>query len=315
MPQLKPMKPINQAIMKRYLMIYKKNPRSKVFALLADIYRKKGETDKAFRLCQQGLKEHPQFALGHIAMALILMDINKLEMAVSALEKATDLAPENIFAYKTLGQVCLQLKNPEKTLKAYKMVLFLDPENKTAQNIVKKLEPMTATQYDKTGFAFKSLKEVAKYISAEPKDQKNPVPPTLHPVPKTYSQKEKQRFSSYSAMIEALIYRKEFSKAKQFLLEMKNIYDHPQWKDKIQSLEKKLPPSSKSSLSPIPFSHKKERYSKTDPGPSSLSLKSSVPHQEVTSTKTHIVTWDIKQRKIKKLRQLLTRIEQFQAHK
>ena len=118
------MKPTKSFLMKRYIAIYNKNPNSKVFAFLADLYRKQGVLDKALDLCRKGIKAHPEFVSGHIALALIFLDMNKLEMAVESLEKAVDLSPENIFAYKMLGQAWLRLKNPEKTLQAYKMVFI-----------------------------------------------------------------------------------------------------------------------------------------------------------------------------------------------
>lgn len=224
--------------------IYRKNPKSKVFVFLTDLYRKQGALDKALDLCRRGIKEHPQFASGHIALALLFLDMNKLELAVESLEKAVDLSPENLFAYKMLGQVCLRLKKPEKTLQAYKMVLFLDPKNEKANNIVKKLEPMTAAQYDKTGFAFKHLEEVAQHISVSSPDIKEEGPPILHPIPKEIvSGRKREQFEAQMATIEALIYRKEFAKARQFLQEMRNIYAYNKsWKIHIQKVEKKLPP-------------------------------------------------------------------------
>jgi len=226
-------------LMKRYLAIYKKDPTSKVFALLANMYRKEGDLDKALALCKAGLKRNPHYALGHVSLALILLDLNKLELAIEALEKATEYSSENIFAYKLLGQTWLKLKNPEKTLEAYKMVLFLDPKNKKAESIVRKLEPITATQYDKNEFSFKSLKEVAKHFSKNiPED---PNIPTIHPISQI-SQKEKAQFESRVAIIEALIYRKEFTKAKEFILELKNLYKgQKEWLKQTKSLEKKIP--------------------------------------------------------------------------
>ncbi|MDE0518558.1 MAG: hypothetical protein OXH36_03250 [Bdellovibrionales bacterium] len=243
------MKPTKSFLMKRYMAIYRKNPKSKVFAFLADRYRKQGALDKALELCRRGIKEHPQFASGHIALALVFLDMNKWEMAVESLEKAVDLSPENIFAYKMLGQAWLRLKNPEKTLQAYKMVLFLDPTNEKASSIIKKLEPMTADQYDKTGFAFKNLEEVAQYISVSSPSVPEGGPPVLHPIPKDIaSGKKGEQFEAQSAMIEALIYRKEFVKARQFLQEMKNIYAHNKnWNIRIQKLEKKLPSADRES--------------------------------------------------------------------
>lgn len=295
------MKPSDKALIKKYLTIYKKNPKSKVFALLADLYRKQGEVDKAFHLCKTGIKEHPQFALGHIALALILLDMNKLEMAAEALEKAIDFSPENIFAYKLLGQTWLKIKNPKKTLQAYKMVLFLDPGNKSAKNIIKKLEPITATQYDETGFAFKTLEEVTQYTAIQSSNVKNEEPPILHPIPTVHSQKDMEQFKARSAMIEALIYRKEFTKASQFLQEMKNIYTHhKQFRDHIQILENKIPIINKESPNQNAINIGSTNY--TDMG---------VPQNTITQKNTGKL-WQ-KQKKIQKLHQLLTRIERFQA--
>ena len=340
--------------------IYKRNSRSKVFALLADLYRKQGDLDKALDLCRRGIKEHPQFTSGHIASALIFLDMNKLEMAVESLEKATDLSSENIFAYKMLGQTWLKLKNPEKTLQAYKMVLFLDPTNKKAESIIKKLESMTAVQYDKTGFAFKNLEEVAQYIAVPSTDKREEDLPTLHPIPKVHSKKEKGQFEARSSMIEALIYRKEFSKARQFLQEMKNIYAHrKEWDTHIKSLERKLPLVDKK-----PQSEKEQHgsfptYNTVFASVSDLDKKSKNPrldtstayfNHSVLDTSQKTITQDVdvnqkdlvsadsekalsseegrgqpeystqanirsqeKQKKIKKLRRLLARIEHFQS--
>ena len=308
MSLFKVMKPANTALVKKYLAIYRKNPKSRVFALLADLYRKNGERDKALFLCKKGIKEHPQFASGHIALALILMDMNKLEMAADSLEKATECSPENIFAYKQLGQIQLLLKNPQKTLEAYKMVLFLDPENKKAANIIKKLEPITALQYDKTGFAFKSLKEISRHVSipSTHSDENNSSLPSIHPLPKIDSQKEAAQFESRSSIIEALIYRKEFKKARQFLLEMKNIYTNRQQKSIIQKLENKIPEKEA-----IQQEQPLSSYTQTQVGSLNNKESSNIPHETITQTNTGELLR--KQKKIQKLRQLLARIEHIQS--
>ena len=256
---------------------------------MADLYRKQGERDKALALCQKGLRARPESAKGHIALARVLLDMNKWEPAVSALEKATDLSPENIFAYELLGQAWLQLKNPEKTLQAYKMVLFLDPENKPAKNIITKLEPVTAVHYDKTGFAFKSLNEVARHIappfSSHPDD-----PPVLHPANRVPALKEKEQFLTRSAMIEALIYRGELKKSARFLREMKNIYTHSKWEPALQALQNKLSMSDKVSSQ----------------APEDTSQRTITQPRQAQQSRQ-------KQAKILILRGLLARIEHFQS--
>ena len=187
----------NTLLIQKYLEIYNKNPHSEAFVLLADLYRKNGEIDKAFSFCRRGLKRLPQSAKGHIALALILLDMNKPEGAIGALEKALELSPENILAYKLLGQAWLRLKNAEKTLSAYKMVLMLDPQNQKAQKIVQKLAPaMGISPQDTTGFTFKSLQDTASYIpSSSAESQGEEEEPIIHPLPKVRSQKEQSQFS------------------------------------------------------------------------------------------------------------------------
>ena len=227
---------------KKYLSIYKNNPQSRVFARLAHLYRKEGQLEKALALCKKGVSEQAHFAEGHIALALVLMDMNRLEKSLSAIKAAIKLEPKNIFAYQILGQIQLALKNPEQTIRAYKMVLLLEPENKTAQNLLKKLEPVTAIQYDKTGFAFKSLKEVAQHITEE-KGLGGDKTSTLFSTQQSNLESPKQieQFEIRYSILSALIYRKEFLKARTFLKEIKNLYgEHTYTKDRLQALEQKL---------------------------------------------------------------------------
>ena len=220
--------------MKKYLGIYKKNPKSKVFVPLSELYRKRGDVDKALKLCQKGLEFHPQLSAGYIAQALVLLDMNKLERASHVLEKTTQISPENILAYKLLGQCYLKLKNPLKTLSAYKMLLFLDPNNKTAQKIVKKLEPATAAQYDETGFCFKNLKDIAQHLEQNQVEQIESLSPLNH--------KADKQFQARLSVISALIYRNNFKKAEQFLMEMKILY--PKQAQALKKWERLLPVNS-----------------------------------------------------------------------
>lgn len=206
--------------LKKYLSIYKKNPRSKVFVFLSELYRNKGEIEKALRLCQKGVGFHPNLSAGYIAQALVLFDMSKWEEASQVLEKAIKISPENILAHKYLGQCYIKLKQPLKTLSTYKMLLFLDSKNKVAQNVIKKLEPLIASQYDETGFTFKSPKEIAKHLKQQATENKPKKILPLYPL----QPKEDKQFKARLSIIETLIYKKEFKKAGSFILEMKNLY-------------------------------------------------------------------------------------------
>lgn len=71
--------------------ILDENPSSQIFAALADARRKKGELDKAFRICRQGLRLHPDYGAGHLVMARINFDRKMYDWAESELQVAISL--------------------------------------------------------------------------------------------------------------------------------------------------------------------------------------------------------------------------------
>ena len=244
---------------KKYESIYKKKPKSKVFVLLADLYRKKKDLQKAFSLCQKGIKNHPQLPFGYIALALIFLDMNKLELAVEQLEKAVELSPENLFAYKLLGKIYLQLKKPQETLKAYKMVLLLDPKNQKAKAVINKLEAVLSVPPDDTGFVFKNLKEVSQYTSSV-SDKKQDSEPVIHPKLKIDSTKETQLFHSRLSILDSLLYKKDLNTAHKMILELKNNYKTSAAIQIIQQKEMELKQIAKlAKASPVSIRKKKDK--------------------------------------------------------
>ncbi len=148
-------------MLERYQILLEKDPRSQVFAPLAEAYRKMGLIEEAFRICVRGVQYHPNFAGGHLALAKVLLDRQNPQGALKELEKAVELSPDNILAHQMLGEIHLGMKNAKDALRAYKMVLFLAPNNERAQRAVRKLESLTADEFDDDIFAMKPLKDVA----------------------------------------------------------------------------------------------------------------------------------------------------------
>lgn len=70
--------------------ILDENPSSQIFAALAEAHRKKGELDVAFRICQNGLKIHPEYGSAHMVMAKINMDKGLYDWAETEVEKAME---------------------------------------------------------------------------------------------------------------------------------------------------------------------------------------------------------------------------------
>ena len=75
----------NPALLAKYLGIYEKNPRSKVFAPLAEAYRNLGMIDKAFEILKLGLKIHPSYIMAHLVLGKCYYDQNNFEKCYKAI--------------------------------------------------------------------------------------------------------------------------------------------------------------------------------------------------------------------------------------
>ena len=153
---------ISREFIERYQNEYEKNPNSRIFAPLAEAYRKMGRLAEAEKLCVTGTKIHANFASGRLAYAKVLLDLNRLEEAHLELRKATEISTDNILAFHLLGEVCLKLKRPKEALQAFKMLLFLHPEDERAQKAVKKWEFLIAQDFPDDSFVIDGSKSTQK---------------------------------------------------------------------------------------------------------------------------------------------------------
>ncbi|MCY4512543.1 MAG: hypothetical protein OXB86_02515 [Bdellovibrionales bacterium] len=130
----------NPVLVKTYQDILGKNPTSKVFCPLAQIYRLKKDLKQAKQICLRGITYNPSYSAGYITLAQICGEEDHIEEALAALNRARELSPDNPKIYQIFGELYQQKKDIEKTLWAFKMVLFLRPSDQTARKIVQQLE-------------------------------------------------------------------------------------------------------------------------------------------------------------------------------
>ena len=212
---------ISPEFVERYQILLEKDPKSKVFAPLAEAYRKMGLQTRAFTICKSGLKFHPHFAGGHIAMAKVLVDLKETQKALEHLEKATEISPENIMAHQLHGELLLHLKQFKAALKAYKMVLFLSPENKKAMQAVKKLESLTADDFEKDLFP-------DEFGFSKPNHPSTTLNPT-NMKSENLSVAETHRLDRFLSLIDVYIVRNELDKAKKIFEEARfEFAQHPE---------------------------------------------------------------------------------------
>ena len=117
---------LTSPLLVKYLDAYEKNPKSRVFAPLAETYRKLGMRDKAFEILKQGIKNHPSYLMGYLGLAFCYKDIGKLELAYSTIRPFVESSRDNIRMQKLFGSICYELNYFEEALDTYKFLLFLN---------------------------------------------------------------------------------------------------------------------------------------------------------------------------------------------
>lgn len=219
---------INTDFIEKYQLLHQKDPKSKVFAPLGEAYRKLGLLDEALAICQAGVKYHPDFPSGHVALAKILIDLKKRESALPHLIQATELSPENILAHTLLAESYLELRLPKEALKSYKMILFLNPHDTKAIEAVKKLESLTADEYEDELFSRLSLNNVNEQLNY------------LKTTPSQTSS-NMRHLERVLSLADAYTIRNETEKARELLTRSKNeLGDHPEIHHRLNLLSNKI---------------------------------------------------------------------------
>lgn len=229
---------IDASAIEKYQTMLAKDPQSQVFAPLAEAYREMGMLQEALKTATVGVQRHPQFVSGLVTFARILRDAGQPEKALGALKKASQLAPENILAHQLMAELYLSSKNPKDALKSFKMVLFLNPQSKSAQKAVQKLESLTADEYDEEVFSMAKLPDV--HLNAAP-----PIKPVkagfdedatrIVPITPVTPSRALERMLS---LIDAFIVRNDLEKAHALLKDTRIEFgESPEIQRRMQSLQ------------------------------------------------------------------------------
>lgn len=208
----------NMRSIERYQSIFEKDPKSKVFAPLAEAYRRMGLLDEAIDLARTGVKNHPGFASGRVALGKCYAQKGEIEKAVEELRTAVQLAPENLLAHQILTDCYQKLGLYSDALASCKMVLFLNPNDVKIQERVRKLEDIifgSEGPFIEDEFSMGKLKDIVgltRHVIAEP------------PPPKPDLKLEQKL-----ALLETLLDRGEFEKVNSELIEIEKTHrEHPE---------------------------------------------------------------------------------------
>jgi tetratricopeptide (TPR) repeat protein len=123
-----------------YLKKYQEDPTSRIFAPLAEAYRKAGLLDEAIEIAREGLRVHPNFIGGRVALARALFEKRHYDEVVEELSIVVREVPDNLVAQKLLAESSLMLGRVAEALSAFKMLLYFNPGDAETARVVAELE-------------------------------------------------------------------------------------------------------------------------------------------------------------------------------
>ena len=132
--------PKKSSLLAKYSLQYERKPRSRVFAPLAETYRKLGMHDEALKILRTGIKYHPDYTLGYIVLAHVYFDKENYEVAYATLRPFISKNLENITLQKLFAGICVSLGYLEEALNTFKCLLLINPRDEDVAKQVKLLE-------------------------------------------------------------------------------------------------------------------------------------------------------------------------------
>lgn len=136
------------SLLTKYTLLYEKKPKSRVFAPLAETYRKLGMLDESFRILKEGIRNHPSYTLGYIVLANCYYDIQNFEMAYNTIRPFVSKNLENITLQKLFAKTCINLGYLEEALETFKYLLLLNPKDTYVADQIKLLEDDLLVNHD-----------------------------------------------------------------------------------------------------------------------------------------------------------------------
>jgi tetratricopeptide (TPR) repeat protein len=131
---------LTSPLLLKYLKIYEKNPRSTVFAPLAESYRKLGMTQRAIEVLRDGIRYNPSYVMGYLGLANCYSDLGQYQLSYTTLRPLVNSNRENIRLQKLFASVCQEIGHIEEALDTYKYLLFINPKDQDSIEQVGRLE-------------------------------------------------------------------------------------------------------------------------------------------------------------------------------
>lgn len=138
--------------LEEYQNLLMRNPTSRVFAPLAESYRKMGLLQQALDICERGVKYNPEYPSGFVAYGKVLFEMNEFKKSAQIFSTATKLQKDNILAHKLQALSLAKLGEHKDALQCFKHVLFLNPNDAQAKKFIENWEYLESIDYSQSTF-------------------------------------------------------------------------------------------------------------------------------------------------------------------
>ncbi|MBH47630.1 MAG: hypothetical protein CME71_05625 [Halobacteriovorax sp.] len=106
-----------------------RDPSSRVFAQLGEVYRKMAMVDKAMHVYREGIKRHPSYVLGYLGLAFCYYDLEQFQLVYATLKPLVDSNRDNIRLQRLFASCCEKLNYNQEALATWKYLLFINPKD------------------------------------------------------------------------------------------------------------------------------------------------------------------------------------------
>lgn len=125
---------------------FQRNPRSLVFATLAESYRQEGLAEQALDILEEGLEYHPGLPSALLCRARCLFDLRRYAEALSDVRALLGKNPDNLKAHKLEAEIYVRLGQRKAAIRSLTRVVSLFPQDREAVKALEELENLESKQ-------------------------------------------------------------------------------------------------------------------------------------------------------------------------
>ncbi len=151
----------------------RENPANRLFAPLADAYRKKGRIEEAIEILVQGLSHHPLYISARVLLARCYEDMGEWERARNEWKSVLDLDDRNLVALKAMGEIDKLLGNLDRSLEWFRKYLDEFPDDDTVRERLAQIESELVSSREPEDVAEEILGPKTFHLDLEPPEYSN----------------------------------------------------------------------------------------------------------------------------------------------